>query len=419
MAGRRKQSHIVTGIDIGSTSIRVAVGQASIDKELGPDVQLIATAEVDSNGVAKGSITSIEEAVSSVAHALEDIERLIGAPIETAWVGINGTQVLFQESRGAVAVAKQDGEISGEDVLRVVESAQTITSPLNFEVLHVLPKSYCVDGQTGIKDPVGMTGVRLEADAQIIFGSTPHVKNIMKAVYRTGIDVDDLVLGVLAVSDVVLTQKQKELGVVVADIGGETTTVAVYEEGHMIHIGIVPIGADHITNDLALGLQTDIDIAERVKITYGECSPKGFTKKDIIDLAEFGAEGERVSKKFVAEIINARVAEIFEKINDELMQIDRRALLPAGIVFTGGGAKLHGLVEMAKKYMGMNAGHGYPLHLQSATEKINDLSYTTAIGLMKWGAMETLRAGHKGGKSLVNGAQVAQQMRKIFKFLIP
>lgn len=419
MAIRKQKTELIAGIDIGSNNIRIAVGQMVPQKDLGEEVQVIATAQVASSGVHKGAITSIEEAVSSTSHVLEEVEKLIGIPIERAWVGVSGTQIMFQESRGAVAVAKQNGEISREDVIRVIDAARTITSPLNYEVLHVLPKNYSVDGQTGIKDPIGMTGVRLETNAQIIYGATPYVNNVMKAVHRTGVEIEDLVLSILATSEVVLSPKQKDLGVVLVDIGGSTTTIAVYEEGNIIHISVVPIGADHITNDIALGLQTDVDVAERVKLAYGQCDLKAYTKKDIIHLDDFGGSQEAVSLKFITEIIHARVVEILEKVNEELTSIDRKALLPAGMVFTGGGAKLHGLAEVAKSVIGMNATYGFPTGMQSATGEINDLSFTTAFGLVKWGASIFTESSKGGGIKFGQNGQIGDQLRKIFKFLVP
>lgn len=419
MARSRQQPELITGLDIGSTGIRVAVGQYTPDDRTGGDVQIIATAEVNSSGIQKGSITSIEEAVSCVSHVLEDVDRLVGVPIESAWVGISGTQIMTQENRGVVAVAKTDGEISYDDVNRVVESAQSVAAPLNYEILHVLPRGFVVDGQKNIKDPVGMTGVRLEVDAQIIYGATPHIKNISKTIYRTGIDIDDLVLSVVATADAVLSPRQKELGVALVDIGGSTTTVTVFEEGQLLHLAMIPIGSNHITNDLALGLQTSIDIAERIKLSYGACLSKGLTKKDSIDLAEFGEPSQKISKKFIIEIVAARVIELLEKINEELATVQRRALLPAGIVFTGGGAKLHDLVDIAKHVLQMNAGYGYPSGMQSATDKINDLAFTSAIGLVRWGA---LHLGKEQGSTkfrIPGGAKAADQVKKMFKFLVP
>ena len=287
--GKKEYTEIITGIDIGSTAIRVAVGQYTPkNNALGGDIHILGTADVRSSGVQKGTIVSIEEAVSALSHVLEEVERLIGVPVEHAWVGISGTQILSQQSHGVIAVAKTDGEISEEDVDRVVDAAQTVAAPLNYEVIHVLPRAYSVDGQTGIKDPVGMTGVRLEVDAQIIYGATPHLKHITKAIYRTGIEIDDLVLSVMAAANTVLTPEQKDLGVMMVDIGGSTTTIAVFENGNMLHTAVIPIGSNHITNDLALGLQTSIDVAEKIKIMHGQCGTKGIGKKDTIDLSEFG-----------------------------------------------------------------------------------------------------------------------------------
>ena len=420
MVRRKPQAEIITGIDIGSTAIRVAVGQYTPgNNALGGDIQILGTADVRAQGVSKGSITSIEEAVSSVSHVLEEVERLIGVPIEHAWVGISGTQIMSQESHGVIAVAKTDGEISHEDVARVVEASQTVAAPLNYEVVHVLPRSYTVDGQTNIKDPVGMTGVRLEVDAQMIYGATPHLKNITKAIYRTGIDIDDLVLSVMAAANTVLTQEQKELGVCMVDIGGSTTTIAVFEEGNILHTAVIPIGSAHITNDLALGLQTSIEIAEQIKLTHGQCNTRGLTKKDTIDLVEFGMPGQVVSKKFVAEIISARVVEILEKIDDELLAIQRRSLLPAGVVLCGGGAKLHDIVDVAKAVFQMNASYGFPTGIRSATDTIHDLSFTAAIGLVKWGAEMTAGTNGAARFRIPGGTQAVQQVRKLFKFLIP
>ncbi|MBU1721889.1 cell division protein FtsA [Patescibacteria group bacterium] len=410
---------IIAGLDIGSTAIRIAIGQYVFTDGQAPDIQIIGTAEVASEGMHRGTITSIEEVVSSVSHILEEAERLVGVPVEHAWIGICGAQIISQESRGVVAVAKSDGEISYEDVSRVVDAAQTVAAPLNYEVIHILPKTFTVDGQTGVKDPVGMTGIRLEVDAQMIYGASSHIKNISKAVYRTGIDIDDLVLSVVATADIVLTSRQKELGVVMVDVGGSTTTIAVYEEGNMIHSAVIPIGSNHITNDLALGLQTSIDVADQIKMAYGQCTMKGVSSDDIIDLSEFGEEPQPVSKAFMVEIISARVTELMEKINAELLSIQRKALLPAGAIFAGGGSKLRGMTDVAKQVLQVNATLGYPHGIQSATDKIKDSAYTGAIGLVKWGALMNMRSGDKSMIRFPGGKQVATHMRKIFKFLVP
>jgi cell division protein FtsA len=259
---------------------------------------------------------------------------------------------MSQLSKGVVAVSKADNEISEEDVARAVEASRAIATPLNYEVLHVLPRSFAIDGQGSIKDPVGMTGIRLEVDAQIILGSSSQIKNLTKAVYRTGLSIEDLVLSVLATAEATASQRQKELGVAVVNIGMSTTSLAVFEEGDILYTGILPIGSEHITNDIAIGLRTSIDIAEAVKVQYGDCQASEISKREEIDLLELGSsDHEIVKKQYVSEIIEARVEEILHKVDQELNKIKRSGLLPAGVILTGGGSKLPGLVLAVKKIL--------------------------------------------------------------------
>ncbi|HLC90121.1 MAG TPA: cell division protein FtsA, partial [Patescibacteria group bacterium] len=222
------EKDLIAGLDVGSTMIRLAVGQLAAGAE---KIHIIGSAEVPAEGISKGIISSLEDAVSSVSACLEKAERMIGVPIQNVWVGISGAHIISQESRGVVAVARADGEISEDDVERSIEAARTVATPPNYEILHVIPKSFTVDGQPGIKDPLGMTGVRIEVETQIIQGLSSQIKNLTKAVYRTGLNIEDLVLSILATSEAVLTSRQKELGVAVVNIGGSTTSLAVFEEG--------------------------------------------------------------------------------------------------------------------------------------------------------------------------------------------
>ncbi|MFA7244584.1 MAG: cell division protein FtsA [Candidatus Magasanikbacteria bacterium] len=420
MAKNKHMSDIITGLDIGSNSVRVAVGQFSIMRdEDNPTLQIIAALDVPSEGVQKGQIISIEDTVSSVSNALEQVEKIIGLPVSHIWVGVSGTQIISQESKGVIAVSRTDGEISEDDIERAVDAAKAVATPLNYDILHVLPRSFAVDGQTGIKDPVGMTGIRLEVDTKIIHSVSSHIKNLTKVVYRTGVDVDDFVLSILAAGEVVTNSRQKELGCVVVNIGGPTTSLVVYEDGDVIHTSVVPIGSSHITNDLALGLKTSIDIAERVKVEYGACVSKGISKKEMIDLRDFGSDkSDVVSRYYVNQIIEARVSEILEKIDDELSSIERSGMLPAGIIFIGGGAKIEGLVDTAKEVLSLPAQLGYPLGMDSISNKVNDVSFVSAIGLVKWGS--TLLQSVRGRKKSINiGSKVGDTFRNVFKNLLP
>ena len=412
------QGNLIGGLDIGSNSVRMAVGQL-IGKEGGNvELQILGAAEFPSEGVQRGVVSSIEDVVSSISACLERVERMVGVPIDSVWVGISGLHILSQSSKGVVAVSKANSEITEEDISRAMEAARSIATPLNYEVLHVLPRHYTVDGQAGIKDPTSMTGVRLEVDTQIILGSSSQIKNLTKAVYRAGLDIEDLVLFILATSEVVVTKRQKELGVMVVNLGGSTTGMAVFEEGDLIHTAIMPIGSQNITNDIAMGLRISVDLAERVKIEYGDCKPDLTLKKDEIDLFDLGAlEHEILKKKFLGEIISARMEEILQKVDDELRKIQRSGLLPAGVVFTGAGAKLPGLVELAKKVLRLPANVGYPLNLVSVTDKVNDLGFATAVGLVKWGS--EMRGEHEYKSGSKNISAVSRQLKKWLKALIP
>ena len=415
------EKDLITGLDIGSTAIRLAVGQIVGEAE---KIHIIGSAEVPAEGISNGIISSIEDAVSSLSACLEKAERMIGRPIESAWVGISGSHIISQESRGVVAVARSDGEISEDDIERAIEAARTVATPPNYEILHVIPKSFTVDGQIGIKDPLGMTGVRLEVDTQIIQGLSSQIKNLTKAVYRPGVNIEDLVLSILATAEAVLTSRQKELGVAVINLGGSTTSLAVFEEGDVLHTAVLPIGSDHITSDIAIGLRISIDLAEKIKLEYGQATTAGTGKRDEVDIGELaGGESNFVSKKYITEISAARVEEIFDKIDVELKKIDKSGKLPAGIVLTGGGAKLTGLVEAAKKRLRLPASLGSPLNVTSAIDKVNDLAFSTAVGLVIWGAELANQRQNSGlGKLfsyLPNFRQISRQGKRWLKKLIP
>ncbi|EKD42857.1 MAG: hypothetical protein ACD_72C00552G0001 [uncultured bacterium] len=423
----KSKNNLIAGLDIGSSMVRMAVGQIAYGdkKEFPSEIQILGAVETTAEGMHKGAISSIEDVVSSISACLEKAERLVGVPIDTVWAGVSGLHIISQNSKGVVAVSKSDSEISAADVDRSLEAARAISTPLNYEVLHVLPKRFSVDGQTGIKDPIGMTGIRLEVDAQIILGASAQIKNLTKAIYRSGLEIEDLVLSILATSEAALTNRQKDLGVAVVDFGGSTISMAIYEEGEILHTAILPIGSEHITNDIAIGLRTSIEVAERIKIEYGDCFANAVSKKEEIDLYELGSgEHEMIKRKYLSEIIEARVEEIMQKIDVEFRKVNRSGMLPAGVVFTGGGSKLPGLLESAKKYLRLPATLGYPLHFMSATDKINDLGFVNAVGLVKWGSIMSDNFGHTSkGDGMLSGIKKmsgsASVLRDWFKALLP
>ncbi|PIR94865.1 cell division protein FtsA, partial [Candidatus Falkowbacteria bacterium CG10_big_fil_rev_8_21_14_0_10_37_6] len=377
---------IIVGLDIGSTQIRLVAAQQKED-----ELQIIGAIESPSQGINKGIINSIEDATSSISRCLEKAERLIGLPIVSAWVGISGAHIKAEKSKGVVAVSRSDGEVTQDDVERTIEAARALSVPPNYEILHVIPTKYSVDNQTDIKDPVGMIGVRLEAETLIIQGLAAQIKNFTKAIYRTELNIEDLVLSNLAAAEAVLTDKQKDLGTVLINIGSSTTGLSVFEEGELLHTAVLPIGSEHITADIAIGLRCPINLAERIKVEHGSAAPKDLNKKDEIDISklvqeeELGNDEEFISKKYVSEIIEARVEEIMEKIDEELKKIDRSGMLPAGAIIIGGGAKLPGIVEVAKKKLRIPASIGSNRSTIHTIDKVDDPAFLTALGLAIWG----------------------------------
>ena len=415
---------IFTGLDVGTYAIRVAVGRLIPSPEGGEQIHIIGAVEVPSFGVSKGTITNLEDAVSSISRALEQAERITGVPLSKAWVGINGSHILSQESRGVIGVGRSDGEIRDEDVERSIEAARTVATPTNYEIIHVIPKCFTVDGQRGVKDPVGMNGIRLEVDAIIIQGLGSQIKNLTKAVYRTGLDIEDLVFSILATAEAVVSERQKELGVCVVNVGASTTSLVVYEEGDVLHTAVLPIGSDHVTSDIAIGLRTSIEVAEQVKLHYATCLPGEVQKKEEINLGELGApEEEMVGRRFIADITQARVQEIFEHVDRELKKIDRSGMLPAGIVLTGGGAKLNGILDAAKAALRLPVSLGTPIGVTSVIDRINDPSMSTAMGLVLWGQHIRGSGSRRGIGDLFskfsNMDKITSGFRKIFQSLKP
>ena len=384
------RDNIICGLDIGTSNIRAVIAQIRFDQE---KPQVLGVGQTPSFGLRRGIVVDIGETASGIKQAIEEAEKAANVSIENAIVNIGGNHISCRFSKGVVAVSRADGEISEEDKERAIKAAKTIPIPQNRELLHIIPRHFAVDEEKLIKDPVGMSGVRLEADVLLIEGSTPFVKNLTKCLHEAEIGIDNLVLSNLASAQAILSKRQKELGVLVLDLGGGTSGFTVFEEGDILHTCVLPIGGSHITNDLAIGLRTSVDVAEKLKIEYGSALPEEISKKEVINLAKLEGEDEEVSRKYVAEIIQARLGEIFDLANRELKRIDRQGLLPAGVVLAGGGAKIPGVVEMAKQELKLPAQIGFPVNIEGILNRIDDPSFATVIGLVLWGAKGTVYKG--------------------------
>jgi cell division protein FtsA len=370
------------GLDVGSSNIRAVILQHFEEEE---KPRVMGMGSVSSFGIRKGVVADVDETIRSINEALKNAERTSGIPITRVVASVGGNHIKYQESQGVVAIAKADGEITHDDIARSLTAAETISLPSNTEILHVIPRSFAVDDQKDIKDPIGMNGIRLEVNAMLILGSTPVIKNLSKCVYQAGVEIDDMVFSGLAASRAALNKRQKELGVVLIDLGGGTTNFAVFEEGELVQVGVIPIGGGHITNDVAIGLRTSIDVAEKVKINYVSALPGEINKKDQVNLAEIdqNEEGE-VSRHHVAEIIEARLEEIFNLIDKELRKTGRSGMLPGGAVIVGGGAKMPGVVDLAKKLLRLPAQTGFPLELGGIVDRVDEPSFVSAVGLALW-----------------------------------
>ncbi len=369
------------GLDIGSSNIRAVIAQ-----ELSQDepLRVVGTGVVPSEGIRRGSVVNVDAVAKASNAVLEQAERMAGHPAETVVVSVSGTEITCQNALGVVAVGRADGEVTYDDMIRVLEEVQArLTLPLNREIIHVIPKDYRLDDQKNIKDPLGMHGVRLEMSALVVSDSTAHLKNISRSLEQAGTNVDSFVVEPLASAEAVLHEKQKELGTALINIGGSTTSLAVFEDGDLLHLAVFPVGGAHITNDIAIGLRTSIEVAEAIKIQYGSALPKEVNKKEEIDLGTLDSQEEgMVSRHHVAEIIEARLEEIFFFVNSELKNINREGLLPGGAVLTGGGALLPGAVDIAKSMLRLPAQIGYPKPLGGILDQVDSPQFATVIGLV-------------------------------------
>lgn len=377
------KNEIIVGLDVGTSFTKMAIGKR-LREDKTPSI--IALGVAVSEGVRRGVIIDIQDATRSINEALDLTSKMIEEDIKKICISINGVHITSHLTSGKVAISRGDGEVTEEDKNRVITNADTGPSGQNKEIIKLVPKTYTLDEETGIKNPVGMNGIRLEIEALIIENNSSSLKNLEKCIHKLGLIVEDQEIGIIAAAQSVLTKKQKDLGVAVIDLGAGTTSMAVYEEGHLIHIGVIPIGANHITNDLAIGLRTSIEVAEKVKLKYGIALERslGENAKLKIDLAKIDSQEEGVFPiAYIASIIEARSKEIFELITQELKKIERDGLLPAGIVLVGGGANLKAISDLAKQELKLPIKIGSPQGVEGSIADIDNPIYANLVGLIK------------------------------------
>ena len=376
----------VVGIDVGTTKVVTLVG------EQGPDgqINILGVGLTPSKGIKKGIVVNVEEAVTSIVASVEKAERLSGYRIGSAYVGVAGGHIQAINSRGVVAIPRADREITAADLARALDAARAIAIPTQREIIHVIPRSYIVDGQEGIRDPIGLSGFRLEVEAHIVTGAVTAIQNLIKCVQRAGVEIDDLVLQPLASSEAVLSEAEKEMGVILVDCGGGTTDVAIFIDGSIWHTVVLPVGGNHISNDIAIVLRTPFDVAEYLKIRHGQSRPASDDGRnpedDQIEVESFsGGRRRQVSRTLLHQVIEARVEEIFQMLRAEVRRVGYEGLLPAGVVLTGGTALLPGIEDVAREVLNLPVRIGIPTHLGGLADTIDSPAYATGVGLLRWG----------------------------------
>jgi cell division protein FtsA len=370
-------------IDVGTTKICTLIGETD---ETADGLRIVGVGVVPSRGIRKGVVVNVKETTDAILASIDKAERISGCEIESAYVGLAGAHISSINSVGAVAINRGERGVQPADVERALDAARAMPVPHNRQVLHAIPRSYKLDGDDGVRDPLGMQAYRMEVEAHIITGATTSIHNLVKCVQATGTGVDAMVLEPLASGEAVLTEVEREMGVVLADIGGGTTDIAIFIEGSIWHTVVLPMGGEQITHDIAIGLRTPFTTAEEIKIKYGNTSSKNVQIDETLDVTAFGEGGpQQVSRLFLTQIIEARVEEIFELIRREIKRSGYDGLLPAGVVLCGGTADLAGIRDVAREQLNLPVRTGAPHDMRGLVDVLGSPAYATSVGLLLWG----------------------------------
>jgi len=394
---KKKPDNVLIGLDLGTTKVCAIVGEVKD----GGQVDIIGIGISPSHGLKKGVVVNIDSTVESIKKAVQEAELMAGVEINSVFVGISGGHIKGINSRGVAAIKNR--EVGPADVARAIDGARAVNFPSDQQILHVLPQEFIIDDQDGIKDPLGMSGIRLDVKVHIITGAVTAIQNIVKSCSRAGLHVNDLVLQPLASSRAVLTAEGQELGVVVVDIGGGTTDLAFFLEGSMWHTEVLPIGGNHLTNDIAIGLRTPASEAEKIKIKYG-CALSSLVKhEETLDVPSVGGRPPRLlSRQILCEIIEPRVEEIFGMVQQRLKKTGFEDMFASGVVLTGGTALMEGVQDAAERYLGLPIRKGTPRNIGGLMDVVNSPIYATGVGLVIYGAenrQESPRKFRSGGSA--------------------
>ncbi len=408
--GKNKSSkNLIVGLDIGTSKIVTLVGEVNQDNQ----VEIIGIGSHPSRGLKRGVVVNIDSTVNAIQHAIEEAELMAGCQIHSAFTGIAGGHVRSLNSHGIVAI--RDQEVAAADVERVLDAAKAVPIPADQKILHVLPQEFIIDNQSGIKEPIGMSGVRLEAKVHMVTGAVSAAQNIIKCVQRCGIEVADIILEQLASSHSVLNEDEKESGVCLVDIGGGTTDIAIFTQGAIRHTAVIPIAGDQVTNDIAIALRTPTQYAEEVKVKYGCATSALIDNNDSLEVPSLGDRPRRrIPRKMLAEVIESRYEELLTLISNEIRRSGYEGLIPAGVVLTGGATKIQGILDLADSILKAPVRLGTPQYLLGLTDIINNPVYATSTGLLLMGNQQ--RYQRNGGSIATHGMKGAWgRMRDWFK----
>jgi len=376
--------NMIVGLDIGTSKVVSIVGEVNAEGGL----NIVGIGRHKSRGLKKGTVVNIESTVQSIQRAIEEAELMAGCQIHSVYAGIAGSHVRSMNSHGIVAI--RDKEVFPADIERVIDAAQAVAIPADQKVLHILPQEYIIDSQEGVKEPLGMSGVRLEAKVHLVTCATNAAQNIEKCIKRCGLETDEIILEQLASSYSVLTEDEKELGVCLVDIGGGTTDIAIFTEGAIRHTGVIPIAGDQVTNDIAMALRTPTDHAEELKIKYACALSQLASPDDMIMVPSVGERPPReLSRQALADVVEPRYDELFHLIQAEIRQSGFEDMLAAGMVFTGGTSKMEGVAELAEEIFHMPVRIGMPVEVNGLVDIVRNPTYSTAVGLLLYGMRQT------------------------------
>jgi cell division protein FtsA len=377
---KKMEKNLIVGLDIGTSKVVAIVGEVTADNE----IEIIGLGSHPSRGLKKGVVVNIESTVQSIQRAVEEAELMAGCQIHSVYAGIAGSHVRSLNSHGIVAI--RDKEVTPYDVERVIDAARAVAIPADQKILHILPQEFIIDDQESIREPVGMSGVRLEAKVHMVTGAVSAAQNIIKCVRRCGLEVDDIILEQLASSHSVLTDDEKELGVCLVDIGGGTTDIAVFTEGAIRHTAVIPIAGDQVTNDIAVALRTPTQHAEEIKIKYACALTQLASVEETIEVPSVGDRPDRrLARQTLAEVVEPRYEELFTLIQAELRRSGFEDLCAAGVVITGGSSKMEGAVELAEEIFHMPVRLGMPQYISGLVDVVRNPVYSTGVGLLLFG----------------------------------